>query len=255
LRRLAAITLAILVALGAFTVALPAQLQLLAVAAALIAGVGLERYRQYRAPMPPPLRETPAAWRDLIADEVGLPFAAAALLLAAAAAAVLIVSLPGKDTTTQTALVSTPPAAGTPPQVPTRREPAGRGFMAAGVDFRVTTGAAVATGSATQLADPGADRRWVTAVVTTANVTRKTFDPAMLDFRLRTSHGALIYPDQHGATGPDGLAETGTLRRGQKAQVQLAFRVPSDARGLTLLFEPGKNGSRQVQVPLDSAAP
>jgi hypothetical protein len=247
--RVLMITVLTVAMLVAFAELLPAKLGLIAVAAALVAGVGLERYRQYRRPIPPPLGDTPRDWMDLVAEEIGLPYALGALLLAAAAAGILFASVHSRHTTTATVLPPTPENAGPQPRIAVRKEAEGPEFTIKGAAFRVLPGGA-SGGGQVESQSPGAGFRWVTVAVEARNTDRKAFDPALLAYRLLGPNAGLIFPDRHGATGPAGLTLNGTLTKGETAVVQLAFRVPEDETKLTLIFEPVSNGPEQVRVAL-----
>ena len=75
---------------------------------------------------------------------------------------------------------------------------------------------------------------------------------ARVGFMHDDARGRLYAPVVGGGTGPASLARTGFLRPGQTAQARLAFLVPKTAGHLTLVFEPVRDGSLQVRVPLRS---
>jgi hypothetical protein len=97
---------------------------------------------------------------------------------------------------------------------------------------------------------PGGGRRWVTIAVQATNLDRPNFDPTTLAYRLRDERRSLYAPDAQGGIAPSSRSRRGSLRRGQAADVQLGFRVPTGARRLTLIFEDRLLGPRQVWVPL-----
>lgn len=244
------VALASAIALVLLVDRLPENLDVIAIGAALVAGAGVERWRQYRDPRPPSLRATPAAWWATFGRGVGIGYALPALLLAAAAAAILFVSLDAREPATGTAPPAAPADAGRQPRIPVLNRPEGRPFAVRGVAFMVTASPVADWADAILAEPPGTGRRWLTVAVRTKNIARGSFNPAVLDFRLRGSGSVLVGPDRQGAVGPPTLTRGGTLPPGESAQVRLGFRVPRDPTRFALFFEPVPNGQRQVRVRL-----
>ena len=92
-------------------------------------------------------------------------------------------------------------------------------------------------------------RTWVTLAAQTRNVSRASFHPRGLGFRLRTAAGVVIGPDA-AQVPPDVSAAGGRLRIGRRSSVHLGFQIPREAGELTLEFDPGP-GAPRVRVPLN----
>jgi len=91
-------------------------------------------------------------------------------------------------------------------------------------------------------------RTWLTLAAQTRNVSRASFHPRALGFRLRTAAGIAIGPDT-ATVPPDVSAAQGRLPIGRRTSVHLSFQIPREALDLTLEFDPGP-GAPRVQVPL-----
>jgi len=92
-------------------------------------------------------------------------------------------------------------------------------------------------------------RTWVTLATQTRNVSRASFHPRGLGFRLRTAAGIAIGPDT-ATVPPDVSAAGGRLPIGRRSSVHLGFQIPREAGELTLEFDPGP-GAPRVRVPLN----
>ena len=92
-------------------------------------------------------------------------------------------------------------------------------------------------------------RTWVTLATQTRNVSRASFHPRGLGFRLRTAAGVVIGPDA-AQVPPDLSAAGGRLPIGRRSSVHLGFQIPREAGELTLEFDPGP-GAPRVRVPLN----
>ena len=92
-------------------------------------------------------------------------------------------------------------------------------------------------------------RTWVTLSTQTRNVSRASFHPRGLGFRVRTAAGVVIGPDT-AQVPPDVSAAGGRLRIGRRSSVHLGFQIPREAGELTLEFDPGP-GAPRVRVPLN----
>lgn len=249
---------ALLVAVGllagvvGITLLLPAGLRAIALGVAFVAGVGLERYRQDHAPLPPGLVQTPGVWWWTVRHEIGIFFALFALALTAAAVAVITLSVDGGGGAPQRAA---PPSAsggdaGAVPELLLRRESAGEHFTAGRADFRVFAANGTGWAAALQPRDPGPGRRWVAVGVSARAVGAERLNPATLSFRLRDSRGQLYYADQQGTVGPPSLSEVGFLRPGQSGEVRLGFRVSAKAKHLAIEFEPRVGSPLKIRVSL-----
>ncbi len=91
-------------------------------------------------------------------------------------------------------------------------------------------------------------RTWLTLAAQTRNVSRASFHPRALGFRLRTAAGIAIGPDT-ATVPPDVSAAQGRLPIGKRSSVHLGFQIPREALDLTLEFDP-RPGPPRVQVPL-----
>lgn len=92
-------------------------------------------------------------------------------------------------------------------------------------------------------------RTWLTLAAQTRNVSRASFHPRALGFRLRTAAGVVIGPDA-ATVPPDVSAAQGRLPIGKRSSVHLGFQIPRETLDLTLEFDPGP-GAPRVQVPLN----
>src|SRR3954447_22065087 len=101
--------------IAAASLLLPSDLGIVVVVTAFIAGVGLERYRQARMPLPPTISETPQAWVRTLSQGVGLAYGLGALALIAAAIAVQGLSFGGDAERQATVAASPAPQAGPRP--------------------------------------------------------------------------------------------------------------------------------------------
>ena len=213
--------LAIGAALAAASLAdLPALVRVLLVVAAFGAGIAHERLAQ------PLGRGVPAVDRRSALIAAGLVAAAVAVLL-----------IPRDDPDSDTEEPETAPAieVGSLPELETRTVPLGRTFVVAGAAFRV---------------DRMSGARSVSLTVRATNRSRRRFDPTVLRYRLADAGGRQYYPDRSAGTGPGSLAATGSLARGETAEVRLGFQVSASADGLALVFEPDQPSSIQVRIPL-----
>jgi hypothetical protein len=224
-------------------VALPENLRWIALVFAFAAGIGLERFRHSFFNSPPSLRETPETWRYLLRYEVGWWQIGIATVLLAGAAAILLVSFDSTDAPVPTDSAPAP-SAGPQPALERRTEDSS-GFVANGVRFEVSE-SNVAT--AAEVAGPG--ERAVGVTVRVENKNRRGLNPAVLDYRLSDSTGALFAPERAAAVGSDALVATGSLPKGDRVDQELVFAVPKDARKLALEFEPVLNGPETIRVPL-----
>jgi hypothetical protein len=236
-------------------VALPDGWRLVAVPVAFAAGTIIERYRQGRRTEHLSLAETPRAWRQaLTALRWRYVFAALAATIAAAG----LLSLPElspnrirhqRDEADPGAGRAGPPAL---PHIKTIAGRPGRTVRAHGASFTVFHPTAEPWARSIR-AQRAADRHtWVVVGVDGRNIHRRRFNPNAFAYRLRDGRRNLYAPVVGGGTGPASLARTGSLRPGESAQARLAFLVPTTAGHLTLVFEPGRDGSLQIQVPLGS---
>ena len=96
---------------------------------------------------------------------------------------------------------------------------------------------------------PRPGHSWITLAAQTRNISRTSFFPRALGFRLRTQAGIVIGPDT--VTVPsDVTAARGRQAIGKRSSVHLAFQVPSAKQELTLEFDPGRTAPR-IRVPLN----
>ena len=93
------------------------------------------------------------------------------------------------------------------------------------------------------------NRTWLTLAAQTRNVSRASFHPRALGFRLRTATGIVIGPDA-AQVPPDVSAAQGRLPVGKRSSVHLSFQIPRQAGELTLEFDPGP-GAPRVRIPLN----
>jgi hypothetical protein len=234
------------------------RLGAVALTAAFLAGATVERYRQGRRKRPLGLADTPGAWAGAVRESVGLPYSLAAGLGILAALALLM--LPpgpgdhGSDEPVTRDARGVARAGQAAPQIQVVHRRAERRFVLRGLSFRV-----FATGdpppNILPLRPAGGGARWVPLGVDIRNLGRRRFAPNALAYRLRDGRERSYWPETGGGTGPASLARTGRLRRGQGARMRLTFRVPHDARRLTLVFEPDAAGPLQVRVPFGRSAP
>jgi len=90
---------------------------------------------------------------------------------------------------------------------------------------------------------------WITLAAQTRNISRTSFFPRALGFRLRTQAGIVIGPAT--AMVPSDVAVArGRQPIGKRSSVHLGFQVPSGQPGLTLEFDPGPSALR-IRVPLN----
>jgi hypothetical protein len=240
---------AVLVAVAAAAVLLPASLSVAALAIAFVAGIVLERYRQSHSPLPPALSDTPATWWETFRDGVGLPYALAALLLIGAASAVLLLSFRGSQEQPAPA-PPTPTTAGPRPSIDARSEPASKPFDLGGAQFVVDPSPGAEWASAFRARGAGHGQRWLVVAVEVTNLHRHRFNPALIPYRVRAADGTLYGAERAGAVGPNSISTASGLPPHATAEERLAFRIPTDQRNLTLLFEPVANGRVQARVPL-----
>jgi hypothetical protein len=222
-----------------------------ALAAAVVTGVVLERFRQGHRERPLRLADTPAAWVESVRSSTGVRHAAAAGIAAVAALAVLLLpSLaprPGSEQTLARTGGPAPPAKTTLPRIEILRRSPRRAFTSAGVSFRVFPMRPSAGGLQHH---PGAGREWMSVGVEVRNLARRRFRPSSVAYRLKDDRGHAYSPDIGGGTGPASLARTGYLARDEIAYARLSFRIPRAAGSLSLIFEPDPSRPLQVQVPL-----
>jgi len=96
---------------------------------------------------------------------------------------------------------------------------------------------------------PRPGHSWITLAAQTRNISRTSFFPRALGFRLRTQAGIVIGPDT--VTVPsDVTAARGRQAIGKRSSVHLGFQVPSAKQELTLEFDPGRTAPR-IRVPLN----
>ena len=227
-----------------------------ALAAAVVTGVVLERFRQGRRERPLRLADTPAAWAESVRSSMGVRHAVAAGIAAVAALAVLLLpSLapqPGSDRTSARAGGPATPARTTFPRIEILRRSPRRAFKAGGVSFRVFRVRPSAGGVQRQ---PSTGRVWFFVAVEVRNLARRRFRPSSVAYRLKDDRGHAYSPDIGGGTGPASLARTGYLGRGEIAYARLSFRIPRAAGTLSLIFEPDPSRPLQVQVPFRRSSP
>ena len=234
----------VLVALaGASAAELPGLVRVLLVLAAFGVGVAFEAMRA---------SGTAGSPLSALSESVGGRTIAAASALAAAAIAILLI--PGDEPEPNgTEEASTPPVVdvGSLPDVRTRVGRLGRPLRAAGTTFTVVDASAEDWARDMQEAPAGRGRRWIALAVSATNRSERPLSPAALSYRLADAERDQYYPDRSSGTGPPSLGATGSIGRGQTAEVQLGFRVPTSAAALVLVFEPSEPGSLQVRVPLE----
>ena len=247
--RVALVAIAIAVVVVLLAVALPAELRFLAVLVALIAGIGLERFRQSHFPPPPTLRETPQAWRNVLRYEVGYRQFAVALVLLAGAAAVLVVSIDTGTDESTTGDVSAPPVAGEQPDLRVQREAVDEPFVRDGIEFDVTARREHRSPLYRGIGSPDDDLLAVDIAMT--NEARNRFNPATLDYRLRAAGHMLLGPARSTAIGSDALVRQGSVPIGGDVTQKLIFAVPQKSGDLALEFEPVSAGPVRVRVPLE----
>jgi hypothetical protein len=231
--------------------------ELIALIAAFVAGVAVERYRQGRRRAPLRLADTPRAWVDSVRHSVGEVHALAAGLAVAAALTVLLLPSFSSDPTgrDRARRVGLAPAAEKLPELEVARKRAGREFKMRGLTFRVFRLPDSWPGSGALGRPAGRGRAWLSVGVDVRNVGRRRFRPSTVSYRLKDGRGRSYWPEVGGGTGPASLAESGRLERGVGgAAMRLRFRVPRGARRFALVFEPGGASARQVRVPLGGAA-
>ena len=90
---------------------------------------------------------------------------------------------------------------------------------------------------------------WITLAAQTRNISRTSFFPRALGFRLRTQAGIVIGPAT-AMVPSDVAAARGRQPIGKRSSVHLGFQVPSGQPGLTLEFDPGPSALR-IRVPLN----
>ena len=225
---------------------------LLAVAAAFLAGAALERHRQAQRPRPPSLRETPRAWWDAVHASVGLRRSVAAGLVLAGAVALLALpsslELGGSGSSDAKSDSPTGPR-GPLPRVRVLRREVGEAFELAGARFLIHRAERRqwARGLLRRRARRG--HRWIALQVEVRNVSHRRLDAHSLSYRLRASNRTPYEPLIAGGTGPRSIAHGG-LRRGELGVARLAFQAPMAARRLALVFEPPRDGARQVVAPI-----
>ena len=96
---------------------------------------------------------------------------------------------------------------------------------------------------------PRPGHSWITLAAQTRNISRTSFFPRALGFRLRTQAGIVIGPDT--VTVPSIVtAARGRQAIGKRSSVHLGFQVPSAKQELTLEFDPGRTAPR-IRVPLN----
>ena len=228
---------------------LPAGWRLALLPLVFLAGAALERARHDHGPQPPPLRDTPAAWRATVSESIGWPAVGVGATLIAAAAALVLVR-GDNDSRDGAGRVQSTTRPAAPPALPVRRERVNREFRAHGAAFRVSNETDALWAREIRRRPPGRGRKWVTVAVRGRNLNRPRFDPTRLAYRLRDHHGTAYIGAFRGGTGPRSLAQRGTLDRGQSALVQLGYRVPRSARRLTLVFEDHALSGTQIRVSL-----
>jgi hypothetical protein len=247
-----AVALACFAALAAMML-LPGDLRLLAVPLALVAGAAIERHRQGRRERPLSLADTPQEWKRTLAT-VGWGYALAAL--ATTAAGVAVMALPevrsGQlgERAGDAAGGAERAAAPDFPEVKVLRGQPGTPVRVRGASFTVFLPGTVTWAQAIRSRQAGRGATWVVVGVDGHNLTRRRFNPNALSYRLKDGRGHSWAPTIGGGTGPGSLGRTGFLERGEIAHARLGFQVPRSARRLTLVFEPVRDGSIQVQVPL-----
>jgi len=235
--------------------ALPGDWRLVAVPLALTAGTVVERYRQGRRAEPLGLAETPRAWqRTLVA--LGWRYVLAALAATAAAAGLLGLPVRNADRMSTRPMEAEPGASSADAHaLPAVRALVGRPghpLRARGASFTVLHPIARPWARSIRARPAAKPHIWVAIGVDGRNIHRRRFNPNALSYRLSDARGRLYAPVVGGGTGPASLARTGFLRPGATAQARLAFLVPKTAGHLTLVFEPVRDGSLQVRVPLRS---
>lgn len=241
-------------ALAALTL-LPGDLRLLAVPLALVAGTAIERFRQGGRERPLSLADTPQEWKRTLAA-VGSGYALAALAATAAGVTVLALPVLEPEQPGNGASGAQPRAQrGSGPELPkvtVLRHRPDTTIRVRGAHFTVfLPPAAEPWARAVRSRKGGGGASWVVLGVEGRNLARRRFNPNALSYRLRDARGNLFAPAVGGGTGPASLARTGFLERGEAAQARLGFRVPRPVgRRLTLVFEPVRDGSLQVEVPL-----
>jgi hypothetical protein len=225
--------------------------ELIALAAAFVAGAAVERHRQAQRAQPLRLADTPAAWAHAVRHQVGGAHALAAALAVGTALALLVLpslsGAPSGDPDPEAPDRSR--AAETLPRVEVTRERADRDFTIGGLTLRVFR-AFESQGIQALNRPAGRGRKWLHVGVDVRNVGRRRFRPSTIAYRLRDGRGRSYWPDVGGGTGPASLAKSGHLERGAVAATRLRFRVPRRARGFVLVFEPRGASARQVRVPL-----
>jgi hypothetical protein len=116
---------------------------------------------------------------------------------------------------------------------------AGTPFVLAGARFDVSVGGRAPWTAFAATASAGRGNRWELVAVEVENLTRKSFDPRVLHYRLIAAAGETMYfPALQYGTGPDVARPANPLALGGIAEVELGFAVPSAASGLELAFDP-----------------
>jgi hypothetical protein len=122
-------------------------------------------------------------------------------------------------------------------------------FTAAGAVFEIAPTSTAEWAIDVREREPGQGREWLTLAARSRNVTRQSFYPRTLGYRLRTSSGVIIGP-QTAVIPPELSDPDGRVRPGQRTSVHLGFQVPDEQTGLSLEFDPGSDNSR-IRVPLN----
>lgn len=164
--------------------------------------------------------------------------------LALVAAAVACVVLAGQDDSPAPAAAT--PAAGleaSAPRLRTLRDP----FELDGVRWAVFSAPSQPWTRFQNQVLPGPGRRWVLISVRVRNLSRARFVPNGLGYRLADDSGTEFTPDPGHST--DGAAGPVIPQNGL-GQVQLAFKVPAAATGLTLRYATRVPGGTAVGVPI-----
>ncbi|UTI64655.1 hypothetical protein NBH00_00245 [Paraconexibacter antarcticus] len=164
--------------------------------------------------------------------------------LALVAAAVACVVLAGQND--GPAPVAAAPAAGlqaSAPRLRTLRDP----FELDGVRWAVFAAPSQPWTRFQKRVLPGPGRRWVLISVRVRNLSRARFVPNGLGYRLSDDSGTEFTPDPGHSTD---AAAGPVIPQNGLGQVQLAFKVPAAATGLTLRFTTRAPGGTAVGVPV-----
>lgn len=120
-------------------------------------------------------------------------------------------------------------------------------FVLDGVRWAVFASPSQSWTQFTQSAAPGPGKRWMLVAVRVRNLSRGSFVPDGLGYRLTDDAGTGYAADpEHSTTGAAGPA----IPINGLDQVQLAFRVPAGATGLTLRYATRVSGGTAVGVPV-----